>query len=288
MSAMTTGTASDALSADEIASASNSNLAMALITLPKERRRDMNVFYAFCRLVDDLADEPGLPVVERRAGLEQWRHCLLEPLDGESALAPAVRNLIARYELNPELMREIIDGCEMDLEKKRYATWEDLRLYCYRVASCVGLISIRIFGCTEESAQQYAINLGLALQVTNILRDIREDYSNDCRIYLPQEDMERFRYSEADLAAGKRTPEFLELMRFEASRAHAFFDSALRLRPVAERRLLVAAELMRAIYSKILDKMERDNFRNFERRYRVSKLGKLALAAKMLAISALS
>jgi phytoene synthase len=279
---MSTAPPFESPSAEEITRASKSNLAIALITLPRERRRDMNIFYAFCRLIDDIADDPGKSVEERRAGLHQWRESLATQAPGEPPLASTVRDLIAKYGLNPELFREIISGCEMDLTGASYATWEDLRVYCYRVASCVGLVSIEIFGCRHEACRSYAIDLGLALQLTNILRDVGEDFANDGRIYLPREDLARFGYSAGDLAAGRRNESFLELMRFEAARAHAYYTSAVAVLPSAERRSLVAAELMRAIYGRILARMERDGFRVFEKRYRVSTPGKLALIARVL------
>ena len=191
-------------SAEEITRASKSNLALAFVALPAQCRRDMNVFYAFCRLVDDLADEPEPPLEERRAALARWRQSLSQPVEGESPLAPRVRELIARYRLNAELFSEIIAGCEMDLNGARYETWDDLRVYCYRVASAVGLVSIEIFGYTKPEAREYAVKLGLALQITNILRDVAEDYERAGRIYLPRAEMQSFCYSEADLAARGR------------------------------------------------------------------------------------
>jgi phytoene synthase len=269
-------------SAEEITRSSKSNLALALITLPRDRRRDMNVFYAFCRVIDDIADDPGRNAEERRVALQQWRESLGGPIESEPSLALVVRELIAKYRLDPELLREIINGCEMDLAGARYATWEDLRQYCYRVASCVGLVSIEIFGCRNPVCRDYAIDLGLALQITNILRDVGEDFANDGRIYLPEEDMARFGYTAEDLKAGRRNEAFLALMQFEAARARSYYDSAVRALPPGERRSLVAAELMRAIYSRILAKMERDGFRVFGKRYRVSTAGKLSLIARVL------
>jgi len=133
---------------------------------------DMNVFYAFCRLVDDLADEPEPSVEERRAALQRWREAVSAPVPDESPLAPAVRELIAKYQLSTDHFSEIIAGCEMDLDGTRYATWDDLRVYCYRVASVVGLVSIEIFGYEDPRCRRYAVDLGLALQLTNILRDV--------------------------------------------------------------------------------------------------------------------
>jgi phytoene synthase len=261
--------------AEEITRASKSNLALAFVALPRECRQDMNVFYAFCRIVDDLADEPEPSLEERRFALQRWREAISNPVPGESTLAPAVRELIGKHGLDTSLFLEIISGCEMDLQGARYETWEDLRVYCYRVASAVGLISVETFGYRDPAARDYAVSLGLALQITNILRDVSEDYAKDRRIYLPREEMARFGYSEADLAQHRHTPEFVALMRYQAERAHRFYTEAKAVFPRKDRRSLVAAEIMRGIYSRVLSEMERDDFRVFNRRYGLGKARKL-------------
>jgi phytoene synthase len=274
-------------SAEEITRASKSNLALALVTLPRERRRDMNIFYAYCRIIDDIADDPGQSAKDRRAALAKWRESLRGEISDPPPLAAQVRALIAKYRLDPQLLCEIIAGCEMDLGGARYATWEDLRLYCHRVAACVGLVSIEIFGCRDPGCKRYAEALGLALQLTNILRDVGEDFANGGRVYLPEEDLGRFGVTVEDLAQKRRNEAFLALMRFETERARGFFREAIAALPPAERRNLVAAELMRAIYSRILFRMERDGFRVFEKRYRVSTAGKILLIARVLLRTAL-
>jgi phytoene synthase len=270
-----------AVSADAqaITRASKSNLALAFISLPRERRDDITVFYAWCRVIDDLADDPGPSVEQRRAGLDLWKQAVVEPVAGESPLAAPVRTLIAKYQLPVAHFLEIIAGVEMDLEGVSYETWDDLRLYCHRVASVVGLISIEIFGCRDAAAKTYALELGLALQLTNILRDVGQDFANGGRIYLPHEDLARFGYTAEDLAARRHNAAFLALMRFEAERARAFYARAVTARPSADRCALTAAEIMRAIYSRLLKRMERDDFQVFTRRYRLSRLEKFALIA---------
>lgn len=265
--------------AQEITRASNSNLALAFISLPRECRDDITVFYAWCRVVDDIADDPDVPRADRIAALDVWKRALREPTPDEPSLAPPVRALIAKYSLPAEHFHEIIAGVEMDLDGASYATWEDLRLYCYRVASAVGLVSIEIFGCREPASREYAIELGLALQLTNILRDVGEDWRNGGRIYLPREDLARFGYTADDLAAGRHNDAFLALMNFETERARAFYARAISLLPLADRRALVAAEIMRTIYSRLLDRMERDSFHVFTQRYRLSRIEKLAAIA---------
>lgn len=265
--------------AHAITRASKSNLALAFISLPRERRDDITVFYAWCRVIDDIADDPGVSIAQRQAALDLWKQALKQPVAGESALAAPVRALMAKYRLPIADFLEIIAGVEMDLAGASYATWEDLRLYCHRVASVVGLVSIEIFGCREPAARQYATELGLALQLTNILRDVGQDYANGGRIYLPREDLDRFGYSARDLAAGRRNEAFLALMRFEADRARAFFRSAVEARPAADRRALTAAETMRTVYLCLLGKMERGGFRVFTKRYALSRVEKMALVA---------
>ena len=260
-----------------ITRASKSNLALAFVSLPRARRDDITVFYAWCRVIDDIADDPGQSVAHRRAALDTWKQALSQPLAGESALAIPVRALIAKYRLSLENFLEIIAGVEMDLDGVTYATWDDLRLYCYRVASAVGLVSIEIFGYRDAGCKTYAVELGLALQLTNILRDVGQDFVNGDRIYLPREDLARFGCTREDLAAGRRDDAFLALMRFEAERAIGFYRSADAALPPAERRNMVAAEIMRAVYRRLLDRMQRDGFRVFTRRYSLSKLEKIAL-----------
>jgi phytoene synthase len=168
----------------------------------------------------------------------------------------------------------------MDLEPRRFQTWEDLSQYIWKVACAVGLVSIRLFGCTDPAAERYAVTLGHALQLTNILRDIREDHDNGGRIYLPLADLARSGYAESDLAAHVCDARFLALMDFEAARAEAFFREAEELLPAADHKALAPARIMAEIYQELLHKMRGDGFKVFEKRYRVSPLRKLAILAK--------
>src|SRR2546423_12088538 len=199
------------MNAARITRTSKSNLALAFVSLGRERRRDITTFYAFCRVIDDIADDVDLSVEEKTRRLNEWREWLRTSRPNESSFASDVRRLIEKYKLAPEMLEEIIAGVEMDLSIKRYRTFDDLRVYCYRVASAVGLVSIEIFGYRNPACKDYAIQLGLALQVTNITRDAGKDLAVD-RIYLPQEDLERFGYSEADLHARTHNDAFVQLM----------------------------------------------------------------------------
>ncbi|MBA2436088.1 MAG: squalene/phytoene synthase family protein [Verrucomicrobiota bacterium] len=268
-------------SAEAITRASQSNLAFAFISLGKERRRDITIFYAYCRLIDDIADSTEMPSAEKARRLKIWRDALQGPVAPEPSLAAEVRGLTARYAITPAMLEEIMDGVEMDLTIARYETFADLRLYCYRVASAVGLVSIEIFGYQNPVCREYAIELGLALQVTNILRDVAKDFANG-RVYLPAEDMARFDYRDEDLAAHRDDERFVRLMQFEAERAQAYFRKADALLPREDRRSMIGARIMGSIYHALLHKMERDRFRVFQRDYRIGKPAKLWLAFRQL------
>ena len=269
------------MNAAKITRQSKSNLALAFISLGRERRRDITTFYAFCRLVDDIADSAELSRDEKQAALSQWRSALRDPVPDEPGIAPEVRRLIDKYSLTPAMLDEIIAGVEMDLSTSRYSTFEELRVYCHRVASAVGLVSIEIFGYRNPACKEYAIQLGLALQMTNITRDVGKDLWDD-RIYLPLEDLARFNYSEADLQDRQYDERFLRLMEFEAARAHGFFEAAARLLPSEDRRSMVAAEIMASVYRALLRRIEGDRFRVFEKEYRLGRLEKAGRIALQL------
>jgi phytoene synthase len=260
---------------------SKSNLALAFVSLGRERKRDITIFYAFCRVVDDIADSTELSVSEKRERLANWRQMLRTGAPDETLLVRDVRELMDKYSLPPDMLEEIIAGVEMDLSIARYPTFEELHVYCYRVASAVGLVSIEIFGYRNPRCREYAIELGLALQMTNIIRDVWKDFQAG-RIYLPQEDLVRFHYSEADLAKRKYNEQFIQLMQFEASRAREFFSRAVAELPSEDRRAMAPAEIMRSIYWALLRQIELDNFRVLEKEYRLSKLEKAGRIATEL------
>jgi len=272
------------VNAAKITRASKSNLALAFVALGRERREDITIFYAFCRVIDDIADSTELTIQEKARDLTAWRRWLREGTGDEPALARDLRGVVAKYSLTPAMLEEIIDGVEMDLHNARYNSFEELRVYCYRVASAVGLVSIEIFGYRNPACRQYAIQLGLALQTTNIIRDVGKDLANG-RIYLPQEDLARFDYPEEDLRRRKYNEPFLRLMEFEAARAEEFFTRAAELLPWEDRRSMVAAEIMRSVYQALLRRMKADGFRVFEKEYRLNRLEKSGhVAAQLLRV----
>jgi phytoene synthase len=271
-----------------ITKASKSNLALAFVALPPQRREDITAFYAFCRLVDDIADDPALPVEEKRRRISLWRESLGDAFAGEPAIAPAIREIIRKYMIQPTLFGEILDGVEMDLLPRRYVTFEDLQLYCYRVAGAVGLVSIEIFGYRDDACKAYAIALGTALQLTNILRDIGEDWGNGGRIYLPMEDLARFQYPPEDLAERVYDERFLGLMNFQADRALRFYREAAELLPARDRRSMAPARIMAEVYGRILAKMRAEGFRVFEKRYRLGTFRKAVIVSRLSLLSILS
>ena len=268
--------------ASEITRRAKSNLAFALKILPPERRDDMEVFYAFCRTMDDLADDPQLPADERASSLEAWKHGLVSGFAQPDTLQRQVTEMRDRREIPTDLLVEIIEGCRMDLQPLRFQTWNDLDAYIWKVACAVGLVSIRLFGCQDPASERYAVALARALQLTNILRDIAEDLDNGGRIYLPLEDLVRFGYSEDDLTGRIHDARFLKLMTYEADRAEGFFHDAAAAMPAADRRALTPARIMDEIYHRLLVLMRKDGFRVFDRRYSVSRARKLAILSKHL------
>jgi len=259
-----------------------SNLAFALHILPKERREGMVVFYAFCRVLDDLADDTTRPVSERDESLGAWKDGLERGFTHPDAFQREVMDMAAKYAIPIHLLTAIIDGCRMDLRPQRFGTWDDLSEYTWKVACAVGLASLRVFGAVNPASERYAVALGHALQLTTILRDVGEDLGNGVRIYLPLADMARFQYTERDLVGRVHDGRFQSMMGWQADRAMSFFREACDALPKSDSRALVPAEIMRDIYQTLLVRMRKDGFHVFDRRYRLSKARKMAIFSKHL------
>lgn len=274
--------------ASEITRKAESNLAFALKILPKDRRDDMVVFYAFCRTVDDIADEPEVPVSRRAEGLKSWEDGIRHGFPVENELGYELLKMTERRGIPHQWLLEIIDGCRMDLEPQKFGSWEALSKYNWKVAGLVGLVSTRIFGCVHESSDRYAEMLGNALQLTNILRDIGEDLTNGGRIYLPENDMIRFQYSKRDLIGRVYDGRFIAMMRYHAERAEYLFREAEALVHPLDRKALLPARAMAEIYQCLLKKMKQDGFRVFEKRYALSKPRKLLILVKFLIAGSLA
>lgn len=268
--------------ASEITRKAKSNLAFALSILPKDRREDMVVFYAFCRVIDDLADDLDVPAEKRAASLSAWKQGLEQGFAAPDEFQREVIELRDKRAIPTELLTAIIDGCTMDLHPQRFGTWEDLSQYTWKVACAVGLVSVRLFGCQHPDSEKYAVALGHALQLTNILRDVGEDLSNSVRIYLPLADLGRFQYTERDLIGRVHDGRFMAMMAYQAERAEAFYQEAESLLPPSDRAALTPAIIMAETYRTLLQRMKADGFRVFDRRYSLSKARKLAILSKHL------
>jgi 15-cis-phytoene synthase len=259
---------------------SASNLALAFILLPREKREAMTALYAFCREVDDVADEETRPVEERRAALGAWREDVRRACAGGETAMPTNRQLqpvIPGHKLSFPLFDELIRGCEMDLEQTRYKNYDEVELYCYRVASVVGLLSIEIFGYHFPGTRDYAIALGKALQFTNILRDVGNDARRG-RIYLPQVELDRFGVKPEEILRGEYSDRFRALATEFARRAKAHYRTAQETLSGEDRPGMVAAELMGSVYWRLLLKLERKEFRVLHPEpLRLSQPHKLAL-----------
>ena len=241
---------------------SASNLALAFVLLPRAKRQGMSALYAFCREVDDVADDEAVPTPERRRRLAEWRADVERACSGGTPQKTVNRELqpyIVKHRLPLALFEELIRGVEMDLEIKRYQTMDDLEQYCYRVASVVGLLSIEIFGYENSRCRDYALHLGKALQLTNILRDVRNDAERG-RIYLPLDHLQRFGVTESEILALRYTDRFRQLAEAVAARARHFYERAREALPSEDRRSMAAAELMGSVYWRLLRKLEFQQF----------------------------
>ncbi len=261
-----------------ITASSGSNLAASFSFLKKEQRHAMSVFYAFCRVVDDIADDTATPVAAKLEGLADWHRQIQECYQGNPSL-PLAKELvpvIRDYSIPEELLQEIILGVEMDAHQPEYETWEDLRLYCHRVASCVGLVSIKIFECRHPRSTEYAEQLGLAFQTTNILRDVRTDLGYG-RIYLPAEDFERAGCTRDDLRKHGVNDNLRHLYRIMAERSQHYYSAADRVLPPSDRPRLLAAQIMRGVYYEVLERIRGRNFDVWHHATKFSKLTKVRL-----------
>jgi phytoene synthase len=245
---------------------SNTSFYYSFTLLPRQKREALHAVYAFCRYTDDIVDE-GTDQERKGVLLRKWRMELGRALRGTSTY-PLLNQLSAtarKFNIPVDHFHELIRGMEMDLLKTRYETFDELKEYCYLVASSVGLMCRQIFGYRNDSSREYAIHLGIALQLTNILRDIKEDAKRG-RIYLPLEDLRRFGYTEEDLLACRYTPEFVNLMRFECDRASTYFDMARAALKTEDRRQFFAARIMWSIYAHTLRRIMQSQYNVFERR----------------------
>ena len=266
------------------AAASGSSFYYAFLFLPRERRAAITAFYAFCREVDDVVDEVSDAGVAQ-AKLAWWQDEVAKSFAGQpshpvmQALAPHV----SAYGIEERQLQAVIEGCQMDLEQARYPDFRSLQRYCHLVAGVVGEVAARIFGQQDERTTQYAHKLGLAFQLTNIIRDVGEDALRG-RIYLPVSEMQQFDVRAQEITQREYSDRFATLMRFQAERAHLFYDQALALLPAVDRRAQKPGLMMASIYRTLLREIEASNFQVLHQRIALTPLRKLWLAWKMQAL----
>ncbi len=264
----------------KIVRGARTNFFYAFVFLPRKKREAIFSVYAFSRHTDDIVDDAVSPE-EARCRLDAWREQLHACYEGSPThpIAQNLQGVLRDFSIPKAHFLALIEGVEMDLTKNRYATFDELREYCYRVASVVGLICIEIFGYRNPQTREYAVNLGLALQLTNILRDVHADWQQD-RVYLPQEEMARFGYTEKALARGDYNAAFVDLMRFQAQRAWTFYQTAEELLPAEDRAAMFSAQIMGKIYAQLLVNIQRANYDVFGASIRLNDLHKLGIALR--------
>lgn len=262
---------------------SASNLALAFLLLPRAKRDAMSALYAFCREVDDVTDNETAPVEKRREQLASWRADIRRACAGETSQFTVNRELqpvIHEYRLLFPFFDELLRGCEMDFDLKRYENFEQLEVYCYRVASVVGLLSIEIFGYRNPACRDYAVYLGKALQLTNILRDVKTDAGRG-RIYLPLDELKKFGVTPDEILRHEYSGRFAQLAAGVAARAKDFYRQARQSLPAEDRQAMVAAELMGAVYWRLLQQLEQRQFNVFgPEPARLNKVQKITLVLR--------
>lgn len=265
--------------AKEISKKSKSSFYYAFNLLPSAKRDAMNTVYAFCRQTDDIVDEGNDPASLKYDKLRKWRIELEKSFSGHSnyLILNKLSSTIQKFNIPIEPFFELLRGMEMDLQKNRYLTFGDLQLYCYRVASTVGLMCVEIFGYKHASTRDFAVNLGIALQLTNILRDIKKDSENG-RIYLPQEDLKKFNYNENDILNQTYNRNFTEMMKYETERAREYFDKATASLNIEDKATMFAARAMQHIYYKMLGKIVDADYDVYNNLIKVSTFQKVGIS----------
>jgi phytoene synthase len=252
-----------------------SNFYLSFMTLPHPKREAIETIYTFCRVTDDIVDDPA-DERDKRARLKVWTEELQRSLTGDSRYAVLNRmsRIVRRFNIPIDHLYDLLEGMEMDLNTTRYESFADLRGYCYRAASTVGLMCAEVFGYHQVRTKQYAVNLGIALQLTNILRDVKQDAKRG-RIYLPLEDLRRFGLTEQDILDNVYDKRFIDLMRFECERAKEYFRRAKIALAEEDKPLFTAARIMGNIYYLLLRRIERADYNVYAKRIRLSAVVKL-------------
>jgi 15-cis-phytoene synthase len=265
--------------AKEISKKSKSSFYYAFNLLPAEQRDAMNTVYAFCRETDDIVDEGAVADDIKYDKLRKWRIELEKSLYGHSdyPLINKLSKTIQNFNIPLEPFFDLLKGMEMDLQKKRYLTFNDLQTYCYHVASTVGLMCIEIFGYRHPSAKDFAVNLGIALQLTNILRDVKKDAEKG-RIYLPQEDLRKFNYNESEIFSNTYNENFQNMMKYQVERASEYFNAATNCLNREDKKAMFAARAMQHIYYRMLNKIVDADYDVYNRKIKISTAKKVGIS----------
>jgi phytoene synthase len=260
---------------------SKTNFYYAFSVLPKEKRDAIYTLYSFCRQTDDIADS-NEPQSKKQKTLDYWEDQLFRQFNYQGHTHfDKIWKIAERFRIPLDYFLELIKGVRMDLNSVRFGSIDDLITYCYRVASIVGLMSIQIFGYRDERVKEYAVNLGIALQLTNIMRDVGVDAKMG-RVYLPEQDLENFGVNIKDLLRGKITTPFLNLMQHQYDIAHSFYEKASALLPTSERRNMIPSQIMKNIYYHLLKTLQKNNFNVLQQKHEIPNLVKISIAFRTL------
>lgn len=266
-------------SAKKIVKKSKTNFMYSTIFLNSEKQDALRTIYSFCRHSDDIVDDEHSDVETRKINLDNWNKELTRALKSDSKihLLNDLKRVIDRFNISPDVFFDLLKGMEIDLSKKRYKNFEELKQYCYYAASTVGLMTIEVFGYKDKAIKEYAVNLGIALQLTNILRDVKKDALKD-RIYIPLEDMDKYGYSEKNIFDSTYNTNFVNLMKYEFEVAKSFYKKADSYLCKSEKGRMLSARIMEHIYFRLLNKIEKNKYDVYNNYIRISKFKKLFLA----------
>lgn len=266
-------------SAEQIVKKSKTNFMYSTIFISPGQQEALKVIYSFCRHSDDIVDDEQSNPDSRKKNLENWRNEFLNSLEDKSRikLLTDLKDVIDKYKIHPDIFLDLLKGMEMDLLKSRYRDFDELKTYCFYAASTVGLMTIEVFGYKDKAIKEYAVNLGIALQLTNILRDVKKDALKG-RIYLPLDDIEKFGCSEKDILDSKFSSNFAELMKYECEIARSYYKKADAYLVKSEKGRMLSARIMEHIYYRLLKKIEKSGYNVFDKRIRISKFRKLFVA----------
>ncbi|MFN4111984.1 MAG: phytoene/squalene synthase family protein [Ignavibacteria bacterium] len=266
---------------ENISRQSGSSFYYTFLFLPREKRKAMHIIYAFCRITDDIADSPDESDEEKLLKLEEWKDELSKALNNYSKfnLLNSLSKVIKEFNMSVLPFFDLIEGVRMDLTKQRYSTFEELKIYCYLVASTIGLMSIELFGFKNTASREYAYYLGIAMQLTNIIRDIKIDAEQN-RIYLPQEDLVKYNYSEKELMESTYNEAFINMMKFEVERAEYYYQRAEEFFHPDDYKVLAMGRAMHEIYYNVLKKIKKNNFNVFNKNNNLSKVNRILITLK--------